>query len=75
MRKLMWVLNLALLCVLVSCGAENVPEGNCALYYMAVPEFAKGGDAVAAEYCDLELPEDTAEAARLLLEREAETSV
>ncbi len=69
MRKYAWLLTLALLSTLVSCGAENAPEGNCALYYVADPEYAKGGDAVAAEYCELELPEDPVAAAELLLKR------
>lgn len=69
MKKGAWLLVIALLCSLVSCGAEETAEGNCALYYTALPEYAKGGDAVAAEYCDLELPADPVAAAQLLLQR------
>ena len=50
-------------------GGQEEDEGEYALYFLAQPELARGGDAVAAEYCDLDLPEDTAMAARLLLER------
>lgn len=69
MKKCAWLLMLVLLCSLVSCGTEQMPEGNCALYYAALPEYAKGGDAVAAEYCEIDLPEDTAAAAEMLLRR------
>lgn len=55
--------------VLLFGGQEESTGGEYALYFLTEPEFARGGDAVMAEYCDLDLPEDRAAAARMLLER------
>ena len=50
-------------------SGQTESDGNYALYFLAEPELAHGSDAVAAEYCDLTLPADTVEAARMVLER------
>lgn len=50
-------------------GGQTESDGDYALYFLADPEYARGNDAVEAEYCDLTLPEDTAAAARMVLER------
>ncbi len=69
-RSISLLLALVLLASLVSCGSEaEEPEGNCALYYLAAPDQTGGGDAVAAEYCELSLPADKVQAAEMLLER------
>lgn len=50
-------------------GGIDEEEGNVALYFLAQPDAVRGGDAVEAEYCTLLLPQQTEEAARMVLER------
>ena len=68
--------NVAVLVLLLLLGAmallfsgQTESDGNYALYFIADPATVRGSDAVAAEYCDLTLPEDTVAAARMVLER------
>lgn len=69
-RKLSLLLAALLLAGAVSCAPqETEPQGGYALYYLADTEENQGGDAIAAEYCALELPEDPERAAERLLER------
>ena len=60
-KKKFAVLILLLLgaAVLFFSGQEEHGDGDYALYFLAEPTVARGGDAVAAEYCDLSLPGDT----------------
>lgn len=69
-RLLSALLAAALLLAAAACAAPEAtaPEGY-ALYYLVDTETHQGGDAVAAEYCPLELPEEPAKAAEALLER------
>lgn len=69
-KKKVAVLILLLLgAVVLFFSGQTESGGDYALYFLAEPELARGSDAVAAEYCDLNLPEDTAAAARMVLER------
>lgn len=71
MKRLLSLLLAALLLgMAVSCGAQEAqtPEG-WALYYLTDTEQCQGGDAIGAEYCALELPEDPQRAAEQLLAR------
>lgn len=69
-RRLSLLLAAALLLTAVSCAApETAAQEGYALYYLTDTELHQGGDAIAAEYCALELPEDPARAAERLLER------
>ncbi len=67
-RVISLVLALFLLLSFAACGGETEEEGGCALYYLTAAEQS-GGDAVAAEYCELFLPEEPARAAKTVLER------
>lgn len=71
MKRLISLLLAALLLgAAVSCGAQEAetPEG-LALYYLTDTEQSQGGDAIKAEYCALELPEEPQRAAEQLLTR------
>ena len=71
MRKKAAVLVLLLLlgAMALLFSGQTESDGNYALYFIADPATVRGSDAVAAEYCDLTLPEDTVAAARMVLER------
>ena len=68
-KKIVVLLLVLMVAVVLFFGGQTESDGNYALYFLAEPEHARGSDAVKAEYCDLTLPEDAVEAARMVLER------
>ena len=67
-KKIAVLLLVLMVAVVLFFGEQTESDGNYALYFLAEPEYARGSDAVKAEYCDLTLPEDAVEAARMVLE-------
>ncbi|MBR2929231.1 MAG: GerMN domain-containing protein [Oscillospiraceae bacterium] len=68
-KKIVVLLLVLMVAVVLFFGGQTESDGNYALYFLAEPEYARGSDAVKVEYCDLTLPEDAVEAARMVLER------
>ena len=68
-KKLAVLLLLLMAAAVLFFSGQTESDGDYALYFLAEPGFAHGGDAVVAEYCNFALPSDTAAAARMVLER------